>query len=200
MHIHSLAKAAWAVLACGGVALAVGAAIFAFGSPYRDLLIVAGIDAFTIGLTGFIVTRIFSSRQPTRLVDPDPLMRSLDNSEGQELKRMLVGHLSRAKPISISFPADDAEARRFAGQIARFLHKHRFDVTSFDAEAPTLRLDPGIGINGSNHILVGPIRASAPSPIPIESQLPVTHPLASNDAFRADLRAYSEPLGAELGG
>jgi len=191
MHIHSIAKATSAVVACGGLAVAISAAALGSESTYRDLLIVGGVDGFTIGCAAFILLLIFFNEKPASSpLNMDPLMRSLDNPEGHELKRMLVRHVSREKPVTIGFPADDPEAQRFAGQIGRFLHKNSFKVVGFAAELPTVRLDPGIGIDESNHILVGPIEAPAPSPASTKSPLPAA--FASNDGFRPEMRVSAE--------
>lgn len=165
MRANTLAKSVSVVIACGGLALAVGAATLGRGSPYRDALIVAGVDAFTIGAAAFILIVIFlHEKPPAARANLSPPMRSLDNPEGNELKKMLVRHVAPDKAVTIGFPADDAEAEQFAGQIGGFLHESGFAVTGFAAELPAVRLDPGIGIDGDNHILVGPIGSRVRSP------------------------------------
>jgi hypothetical protein len=162
MHASSIAKAASATLAGGGLALAAGAAAFGAQSPYREMLIVAGIDGLAIGLAAFVLVMIFRSAKPS---DPQVLLatrkRSLDSPEGNELKHMLMRVVSSDKPVTIGFAPDDPEARRFAGQIGQFLHEQSFKIIDFAAAPPTVQLDPGIGIDEGNHILVGPIDSRA---------------------------------------
>jgi hypothetical protein len=159
----SIVKGLSVGLACAGLALAIGAATLASGLPYRDLLIVAGIDALAIGVAAFFLINIFFDERPANLPSANltPRMRSLDNPEGHELKRMLVRYVAQNKPVTIGFPADDPEAEQFAEQISRFLQDNSFDVTSFGAASPTEQLDLGIGIDDGNHILVGPVASWA---------------------------------------
>ena len=181
----SIVKGVSVGLACAGLALAIGAAVLASGLPYRDLLIVAGIDALTIGVAAFFLISIFIDERPANLPSANltPRMRSLDNPEGHELKRMLVRYVAQNKPVTIGFPADDPEAEQFAEQIGRFLQGNSFEVTSFGAAPPTEQLGSGIGIDDGNHILVGPIGSWAgnaaselPSPPPAELDAESTVP------------------------
>jgi hypothetical protein len=165
MNASSLAKGLSAVIAGGGLLVAIGAAALIRQSSDRDLLMVAGIDGFVIGAAAFILVLIFAkgkAEDPTP-VQVQPRTRSLDSPDGHELKRMLVRHVLRDKPVTIGFTADDQEAERFAAQIGQFLHEHDFQVVGFAAEAPDAGLDPGIGIDESNHILVGPILSRSSS-------------------------------------
>ena len=163
MRVNSLAKAISAAIAGLGLAIAVGAAVIGRDLPYRDWLIVAGVDALTIGGAAFVLAVIFGDRLASPPASIKPRMRSLDSADGQELKRMLVHHISSEKPVTISYPADDPEAERFAAQIGQFLHENNFKVVGFAAAPPTVRLDPGIGIDDGNHILVGPIGSRGPT-------------------------------------
>ncbi len=180
-------------LACAGLALAVGTAALAPGLAYRDLLIVAGIDGLAIGVAAFFLITIFFDERQAKLpaAKLTPRKRSLDNPEGHELKRMLVRYIAQNKPVTIGFPADDPEAEQFAGQIGQFLQANSFEVTSFGAAPPTEQLDPGIGIDDGNHILVGPIgswarnAASAeptPPPLPAEFNAESTVPARDRQA------------------
>jgi hypothetical protein len=165
MHATSIGKAISAAIAFGGLSIAAGAAALGPELPKRAWLIVGGIDGFAIGAAAFILILIFYSHTPAfSPVSSSPNVRSLDNTEGQELKRMLVRHVARGKPVTIGFLADDPEAEQFAGQIGRFLHENKFTVVGFAAEPPTVLLEPGIGIDRGNHILVGPIESRAHSP------------------------------------
>jgi hypothetical protein len=157
MRIDSLAKAVSAAIAGVGLAVAVGVALFGRDLPYRDWLIVAGIDALAIGGAAFVLAMMFSDRPASAPTLIKPRMRSLDSADGHELKRMLVQHISSEKPVTISYPADDPEAEQFAAQIGQFLHHNNFNVVGFAAAPPTVLLEPGIGIDDGNHILVGPI-------------------------------------------
>ena len=174
MRANSIAKAISAAIACVGLTVAVGGATLGAKSPYREVLIVAGIDGFVVGVAAFILIIIFfSETAPASPIRASPRMRSLDNPEGQELKKMLVRHVARDKPVTIGFPGDDPEAERFAAQIGQFLHENSFTVLDFAAAAPTVRLDPGIGIDDGNHILVGPIGSRASTAPSMNTSLPV---------------------------
>lgn len=170
MRVDSLAKAVSAAIAGAGLALAVGVALIGRNLPYRDWLIVAGIDALAIGGAAFVLAMIFSARPTSEPDSLKPRMRSLDSADGQELKRMLVQYIASEKPVTISYPADDPEAERFAGQIGQFLHENSFNVVGFAPAPPTVRLDPGIGIDDGNHILVGPIGSRGPPAPPAEPE------------------------------
>jgi hypothetical protein len=163
MRVYSLAKAVSAAIAGVGLAVAVGAAVIGRDLPYRDWLIVAGVDALVIGGAAFVLAVIFGDKPAPSPAKIKPRMRSLDSADGQELKRMLVQYISSEKPVTISYPADDPEAERFAAQIGQFLHENSFKVVGFAAAPPTVQLDPGIGIDDDNHILVGPMGSRGPS-------------------------------------
>ena len=156
MRVNSLAKAVSAAIAGIGLTIAVGAALIGHGLPYRDWLIVAGIDALAIGGAAFVLAMIFSDRPASPPLSIKPRMRSLESADGQELKRTLVHFIAGGKPVTISYPAGDPEAERFAGQIGQFLHENSFTVVGFAAAPPTVRLDRHRNDDG-NHILVGPI-------------------------------------------
>lgn len=173
MRGDSIAKAISGAVACGGLAVAVGAAVLGTQSPYRDVLIVAGIDALVIGVAAFLLVMIFLGERPAAApAKLKPRMRSLDSPEGHELKHMLVRFVSSDKPVTIGFPADDPEAEQFAAQISQFLQDNSFRVVGFAAASPTVRLEPGIGIDEDNHILVGPIGSLPPAKAPARPPAP----------------------------
>ena len=182
MRFISLAKAISAATAGVGLALAVGAAVLGQDLPYRDWVIVAGVDALAIGAAAYVLMVIFSGKPASAPARTKPHVRSLDSADGQELKRMLVQYISSEKPVTISYPADDQEAEQFAAQISELLHTNGFKVVGFAAAPPTERFDPGIGIDDGNHILVGPIGArgsAAPAAAPAappEQWSPATPP------------------------
>lgn len=166
MGRRSVINAVSVALACGGIASLLLASAIGPRVGYFDILIVVGVDAVTIGAAAQILLQIFSGKGreiQTASVEPPP--RSLQNRNAHELKVALVQHLSREKPVIIGFPPDDGEAQGFAQQIATFLDDHGFRIAGFAAELLAVPFAPGVGLDG-NRVLVGPVRAAAPSAEP----------------------------------
>jgi len=157
MDRRTTIKVILATLVLAGIVAVLVAALIGGSSPYRDLVIVAGIDGLVVGSAGLLLLRILAPGQERPAVPAnDAARRSLDHPAAISLRAALVQALSRADQVNISAPADDREAQGFARQIAIFLSGEGFQVADIRAEPPGTPLPPGVGVAENNHLFVGP--------------------------------------------